>query len=282
KSSGGPRGRVLVGGLAGGVLAGLGAVVLWTLLDRRVRGDADVKRRLGLPTLALVPTADGDPLLLRRPAVDPQATAFGLAAAVLRSYLEERQFRTVYVTSAEAGEGKSTAAANLAVALARRGLTVALVDADLRSPSLGSMFGVDESYGLAQILLGGELQAELPAGETPLTSLRVLPAGPTADVPPEILAAERMGEILRALAERHDVVVVDGPPLQAGGDAVTLARVAHTVVWVVRAGVTPGGRLGWMRHVLRNVRADVAGVLLTGAASDAPERTYAFNETAPR
>jgi capsular exopolysaccharide synthesis family protein len=155
-------------------------------------------------------------------------------------------------------------------------MNVALIDADLRAPRQASIFGLDDSQGLSTILQGGEIQQDLPAGATELATLRVLTSGPTGELPAELLESPRMAELLQALRERYDVVVIDGPPIAAGGDAVSLARVADTVAWVVRAGRLPAGRLGWVKHILKNVGADVAGVILVGSGESAAEREYAY------
>jgi capsular exopolysaccharide synthesis family protein len=276
--SGGVRARVpwLAGllGLVAGLLAALGLEAA----DRRVATAGDVKRRLGLGVVGLAPEVKGggDPLLVRASPGATMAADYSLAAGVLRGYMEERDFKTVLVTGAAAGQGKSTAAANLAVALARKGMNVALVDADLRAPRQAAFFGIDDTQGLGTLLAGGELQPELPAGTTVLETLRVLGAGPAYDSPTELLESPRMAEILRALRERYDAVVIDGPPLGTGGDAVALARLADTTVWVIRAGRLPAARLGWAKHLLKSVGADVAGVLLIGGEDGAAEREYVY------
>jgi capsular exopolysaccharide synthesis family protein len=274
--AGGIRWGLVGWGLLAGAGGGLLASLLLRVADRRVRSGDDVKRRLGVGVLGLAEEVKGDPLVLRAAAGRGPSADYSLAAGVLRGYMAEREFRTVLVTSAAAGEGKSTAAANLATALARKGMNVALVDADLRAPRQASFFGLDDSQGLSTVLLGAEPQGDLPAGATDVATLRVLTAGPIADLPEELLESPRMADLLRLLRERYDVVVIDGPPVTAGGDAVTLARLADTVAWVVRAGRLPAARLGWVKHILKNVGADVAGVLLIGAGESAAEREYAY------
>jgi Mrp family chromosome partitioning ATPase len=259
--SGGVRGAVVLGGLGAGLLAALGAALLAQSLDRRVRTATDVRRALGLPLVARVPVA-AEPFLLRAPAEDPIARAFSIGAGVLRGYLEEREYRTVLVVGAVAGEGTTTCAVDLAVALARKGLSVALLDADLRGPRIAGLFGLDDYWGLASILRGDEPPAEFPAPAPDLPNLRVIPAGAAADIGPESLESGRFIEFLRVLREGHEVVVVDGPPLRDGGDAVTLAGLADTVIRVVRWGLWTDASLGWSRDVLRNLRADVAGAVL--------------------
>ncbi len=257
--------------LAGAFVLALAFSWLRERADRRVRTGADVRRYLNLPCLAMVgECASDDPLVLRAPAHDPLSEAYATAATVLRSYLAEREFKAVLVTGAQAGEGKSTAAANLAASLARKGLSVALVDADFRAPRLGVMFGSDSAQGLSTWLLGGD-DPNFYATATELATLHLLPSGAAADVPPETLESARMGDLLRSLRERYDAVIVDGPPLLAAGEALALARMVDTTVWVVRSGQADGRTLGWTKHLLKNVRADVAGVILNfapdGAAS---------------
>jgi tyrosine-protein kinase Etk/Wzc len=248
--------------------------------DPRVRTDADVKRRLDLPTLAVV-EEEAQPLVLRAHPSHPVSETYSAAAAVLRGYLKERELKVVAVTSARPGDGKSTAAANLAVALARKGLNVALVDGDLHAPRLHSIFAVDNGQGLSTALLGGEVDPELASGATELAGLRLLPSGPVGDLPAELLESGRAREVLRTLRERYDAVIVDAPPIGRSGDAATIARLADTTVWVIRSGASTRGELGWTRHLLRNLRADVAGAILTFAPASGERRSYAFRaETA--
>ena len=274
--TGGARPGVVWSFVGAGVAVGLLLALFLRGADRRVRSGDDVKRRLGVGVLGLAGEVKGDPLVLRAPPGPGPAADYSLAAGVLRGYMAEREFRVVLVTSAAAGEGKSTAAANLATAMARKGMNVALVDADLRAPRQAALFNLDDSQGLSTLLLGAEIQPDLPAGATDVATLRVLTSGPIADLPEELLESSRMADLLRALRERYDAVVIDGPPVGAGGDAVTLARLADTVAWVVRAGRLPAGRLGWVKHVLKNVGADVAGVVLVGSGESAAEREYAY------
>ena len=262
-------------GAAIALVLGLAAAMAANRGDTRVRTDADVKRHLNLATLALV-EGSGQALVLRTHPADPLSEAYSAAAAVLRGYLKEREFKVCAVTSAAAGDGKSTAAANLAVALARKGLNVALVDGDLRAPRLHDLFGVENAQGLSTVLLGADVDPELAAGATELAGLRLLPSGPSAELPPELLESGRMGELLRTLRERYDVVVLDGPPIGLTGDGVTLARLADTVVWVIRSGASTRGQLGWAKHLLRNLRADVAGAILTFAPPSGERRSYAY------
>ncbi len=272
-SGGNGLGLLWPAGAVAALLLAAGAAVASERGDVRVRTDADVKRHLNLATLAVVE----DPgLVLRAHPSEPVSETYSAAAAVLRGYLKERDFKVCAVTSAGARDGKSTAAANLAVALARKGLNVALVDGDLRVPRLHEIFGVENTQGLSTVLLGGEIDPELAAGATELAGLRLLPSGPTSELPAELLESGRMADLLKALRERYDAVILDGPPLGMTGDAATLARLADTVVWAIRSGASTRGELGWTKHLLRNLRADVAGAILTEAPRSGERRSYVY------
>jgi capsular exopolysaccharide synthesis family protein len=249
--------------------------------DPRVRTDGDIKRRLNLPVVALVEDAGNDPFLFRRHPQDPLSETMSTAATVVRSYMAEREFRTIAVTSAMAGEGKTTTAINLACALARKGLSVLLVDADLRAPRLHTVYGLDNTWGLSSLLLGPEpAEAEVDPDrliiQTELPTLRLLPSGPTNEIAADLQDSPRMIDFIRTQRERFDVIVFDAAPLTGVGDAVALSRVVDTTLWVVRSGTSERRTLGWAKHLLSTVRADVAGVVLNFSPSSRGERFYTY------
>jgi capsular exopolysaccharide synthesis family protein len=271
-----------IGWGAGAVLLAAVLAALWRdAADPRVRTDSDVKRRLNLPAIALVEGAGNDPLIFRRHPQDPLSETMSTAATVLRSYMAEREFRTVAVTSARAGEGKTTTAMNLACALARKGLNVLLVDADLRAPRLHEIYGLDNSRGLSTLLLGPEpaepeLDPDQIIAQTEIPTLRVLAAGPTNEIVGDLHDSPRMIDFLRTQRERFDMLVLDAAPLTGVGDAVALSRVVDTCLWVVRSGSSDRQTLGWAKHLLKTVRADVAGVILNFSPSSGGDRFYTY------
>ncbi len=250
-------------GIGVGLLLGLSTALLWEGMTGRVHSGRDVRRLLDLPCLAVLERA-ADPLAFR--SQGSAAESYGMAATLLRAYLAERNYKVILVSSAGAGEGKSSVAASLAGTLARKGMKVALLDADLRRPCQHELFGVDNAQGLSNILTGAELDAELAAGTTEVPGLRLLPSGPTQDVAPDSLESPRLEELLKALRGAHDVVIIDGPPLTGASEALALARLADTVLFVIRAGCTDPGRLHWARQLLSNLHADIAGAVVTMAA----------------
>jgi len=279
KPEGGGASGLLPWGLLGAVALGLLAAAAADRLDARVRTDADVRRHLNLPSLALVEEdGEGDALIHRRDPADPMAETFSGAATVLRSYLKEREFKTCAVTSGAPGEGKSTVAANLAVALARKGVNVALVDADLRAPRVHEIFAVDNAQGLSTYLQGGDDPNSFVSA-TEIAQLFALTSGPVAGVNPEAMESSRMADLVKTLREKYEVVLFDAPPVRGAGAALTLARLVDTNVWVIRSGRSDRRAAGWTKHLLKNVRADVAGVILNRAPSREGLRYYTYPVT---
>ncbi len=175
----------------------------------------------------------------------------------------------VAVTSAIAGEGKTTVALGLAVMVAqdfpeRR---VLLVEADLRRPVLAADFDVEQSPGLAEALEG-----IYPVGigyrETFLANLRLLPAGEPTPNPSRLLRSSRFAAVLAATRRTHDLVIVDAPALLVSSDAALVTDQADGVVMVVRSGVTPMPVVNRAIELVDGER--LRGVVLNGARSSVP------------
>jgi capsular exopolysaccharide synthesis family protein len=181
----------------------------------------------------------------------------------------DEPFTTVQVASAIAGEGKSTTAANLAVALARGGRRVALVDLDMRQPAVARAFGLS-GPGVSDVARGtvelDDAMTMIPVGDQ-LTDgrLEVLPAGTAVTDPGEFVANAPIDDLLRELGERNDVVVVDAPPWVEAGDGAALSARVDAVLVVARLGVVRRAALSELRKALSASPARKLGVVLTGA-----------------
>ncbi len=263
-----------------GVLVAFALGFLLEYLDTSLRSDYDVKRHLNLPSIAMVEdTGSGDPLILRASPRDPLSELYNVAATVLRTYMTERQFKTVLVTSAVPQEGKTTVATNLAVALARKGLRVVLVDTDLRIPQVHAVFNLDNSRGVMNLLRtpeGEEIDLEGNMTQTEVPTLKVLTSGQPGESPVELLESGRMAEIVKTLREKFDIVVLDSPPVTSVGDSLTLARLADTCVMVIGSGLSDRRVVTWTKQLLANVRADIAGAIVNFAAQRAGGKYYYY------
>jgi capsular exopolysaccharide synthesis family protein len=263
----GPNKRAIVGlAILGALLLGVSLALLLERLDNTVKTSHEVEQKLGVPALGVVQyTRVKRGQQLERIFLDEPQTAVAEAirtirSAVLLSALDSPK-KIVLVTSSVPREGKTTIAANLALALGQVKKTL-LVDADMRRPSIGRVFAGKQALpGLSDLCAGN---AEAGQCVFPVTEgqVYVLASGKVPPNPQELLASNRFEQILGALAADFDVVVLDSPPLQLVSDALVLSRLATEVLYVVKADETPYpvARQG-LRKLLR-LNAPVVGVVL--------------------
>jgi capsular exopolysaccharide synthesis family protein len=170
--------------------------------------------------------------------------------------------QTVLVTSSKAGEGKTTTAVNLALALAQQQGEVLIIDCDMRNPGVARVLSLDSEIGLSTVLTGRDtLDASLQRFSG-LPNLWALTTGPLPPNPAELLSSGRMAEILRELQTRFRHIVIDSPPLLLVTDATILSALADGVILVVQAGLTPRKAVIRACRVLHWAGAKTLGVVL--------------------
>jgi succinoglycan biosynthesis transport protein ExoP len=170
-----------------------------------------------------------------------------------------RSLRCLVITSAGPKEGKSTTAANLAVAFAQQGQRVVLVDCDLRRPRVHTLFDVNQNPGLTNLLLG-DATLDQVVRPTRVPGLSVITSGPIPPNPVELLGSQQMRDVLERI--ESDLVVLDTPPMLVASDAAVLARAADGVLMVVRAGTTQRGALQESAQQLASIGARLVGTVL--------------------
>jgi succinoglycan biosynthesis transport protein ExoP len=222
-----------------GLSLGVAAAFVIDYLDDTVKTPEDVRWRLKLPFLGLVPKVDGNERPLLSDAVPPQ---FGEAFRALRTALVnasgDQDTKIIATTSAQPLEGKTTTAVNLALALAIGGAKVLLIDADMRRPSLHKALRLKNEKGLAQLLAEKARMREVVQA-TVHPNLLAVTAGLTPSNPSELLASERMKAFIQTLSESpFDWVIIDTPPVLAVTDAVILAPLVSGITFVVGAEMT--------------------------------------------
>lgn len=256
-----PLGLVFLGALLLGVVAARAAEAL----VGTIRTEDDLRRYVNLPVLGLLPRAP-DPLLLRSgprgAAVEP-SLALG---TLLARQADDAKLKVFAVTSARPGEGKSTVVANAAVALARAGRRVLVVDADLRRPTQHRIFSVAASPGLTEYVTGATDSADDGLVATEVEELRLMPAGAGLEAPLAYLASERFKALLADVKERFDLVLVDLPPVRRAADALAAAPAADGTILVLAAGETGKDDATAAKHLLRDAGAKLTGCVLTKAA----------------
>ena len=285
-----------------GLLVGIVLVFARETFDTRVRNAGEVEERLQVPLLARVPPpprglrSKNRLLMLARPR-SPGAEAYRILAASLQFANLDRGARTIMFTSAVRGEGKSTTIANLAVALARGGKRVVLVDLDLRRPSLAPFFELVGRRGIADVVLGRtDLEHALefvPVHEGPDADdapslngrgggcLAVLPAGRAPESAPELVGSPTVADVFTNLERSFDLVLIDAPPILGLSDARTVSSKVDGAVVVARQGVLNQGMLQELRRVLGETPVPKLGFVLTGADGD-EAHGYGYADPDPR
>ena len=186
----------------------------------------------------------------------------------------DQTLKTMVVTSAGVGEGKSTTLANLAVVSAQAGRKVILVDADLRRPTLHQIFGLNNDTGLTTAMMDGAALASPPLQETGIEGLSVLTSGPLPPNPAEVMGSRRMEEVIAALTERADQVFFDTPPVVAVTDAAVLATKVDGVLLVISAGKTRREYARTAVQRLEQINARLVGTVLTNVQMGAGFKGY--------
>lgn len=304
-----PKRNALLGALLGGIL-GVVLALLAEALDRRVRSEKEIEEILGLPLLGRLSRPSrrlrkNRQLVMMREPTGVQAETFRKLRTSLEFVNFDRGARTIMVTSAGPREGKSTTVANLAVAFARAGRRVALIDLDLRRPVLEGFFG-GATYGITDVVVGhvaleDALRPIVVTGPTRGTLnghngnnspdmagglngsakadgvLHFLPCGTIPPAADEFLESPRVEAVLREVAADYDVVLVDAPPLLAVGDPQTLSAIVDGMIVVSQLGAHRR-QLQELARQLPNYRADVLGFVLTGVThSDSYTYGYGYD-----
>ena len=256
-------------GLMLGAMLGLALAFVRDRADNTVRTEMDLETATqGLRVLATIPTVPGWRRRgsTRVVSVSEPTSRAAESYRALRTSLEflgrEYTTRVVQLTSPGPGEGKTATVANLAVALAQTGRRVTVVCCDLRRPRLHEFFGLSNEVGLSSVVLG---QVPLSAALVRLQNLgriAVLPSGPPPTNPSELLASRRTAELLKALADASDIVLIDSAPVLPVTDAVVLARMVDATILVSSARKTTTSQIRRAVERLRQVDAPLAGAVL--------------------
>ena len=283
-----------------GLVGGIGLALLREYMDNTVKSPDDIETLAHLPSLAVVPAfteSNGDRSrvkLLKGASTNGHEKRIELVAQHLpKSQMSEafRALRTalllsqadhppqvILVTSALPREGKTTAAANLAVTLAQLGDRTLLIDADLRKPGVGRLLnlGSGKYAGLSSYLAGVSSLDLVTIQHPAIPNLSAIPTGPLPPNPADLLSSHKLTDAIAELRSKFKFIVIDSPPIMAATDAVILSVKADGVLLVVRSGETPKEAFTRTRDLLLSVKCHILGVVLNAVDSTAPDYYYSY------
>lgn len=265
-------------GLAIGLALGAGASLLRQLLDTRIRSERDLKSTFHASVLGRMnydPDVTKNPVLSDEVALSQRAESYRQLRTNLQFAHVSHKSKTLLVTSSLPGEGKSITATNLAISIAETGQSVALVDADLRRPSVATYLGLESQAGLTTALIGqAEVQDLLqPWGKH---KLHVLTSGRIPPNPSELLGSTQMKNLIDQLEQDFDTVIIDAPPLLPVTDSAVLARQVGGVLLVVGCHMAKKPQVDKALSALELVDADILGVVLNQVPPRGPD-AYAYD-----
>ena len=282
-----------------GLVGGIGLALLREYLDNTVKTPDDIETLARLPSLAVVPQFAGTNGNRRRSMLqgfseNGRERRIELVAQHLpKSQMSEafRALRTsillsqadhppqvILVTSALPREGKTTAAANLAVTLAQLGDSTVVVDADLRKPGIGRLLnlGSGKYAGLSSYLAGVSSLDLVSVPHPAIPNLVAIPTGPLPPNPADLLSSHKLADAIVELRAKFKFIVIDSPPIMAATDAVILSVQADGVLLVLRSGETPKVAFTRTRDLLTSVKSRILGVVLNAVDSSAPDYYYSY------
>lgn len=265
-------------GLMLGCVFGVMIAFVQEAFDNSIKAPEELETLIATPMLATIPAKHSMRPLRRGPASiarngivaltvvhepsSPLAEAYrGLRTATLLSTTPHPP-KAILVTSANAGEGKTTTAMNLAISLAQSGGPVVIINADMRRPGLTRIEAFDSPRGLSTVLSGNDVLDSAVQEFAEVPGLFVLPAGPTPPQPSEMLSSEAMLNLIHELRKKFKHIVIDSPPIMAVTDATILSTMTDGVILVVESDTTPKKIISRARKILEAAGARILGVVL--------------------
>ncbi len=274
--------NTIIAAVVGSILA-VGVIFVLEVLDDTLKTEDDIAQDLNLTPLGSIgrferPDFIGQLIVAKEP-FSPASESYRMIRNNIQFMSIDKPGRSILVTSPTPGEGKSSTAINLAIAMAQNGYRTILVDADMRKPTLHEVFRFPRGIGLTNQFRSLDPGENIPLWETEINNLQLLTAGELPPNPSELLGSQRMDIIVSSLKDKADMIIIDSPPAAFIADATVLSKRVDGVVIVVSAGKT---RRDVARRAVFNLQqsgANILGVVLNRApAKNGRYKYYAAEE----
>lgn len=256
-----------------GLVGGIGLAFLFESLDTSIYSADDLEHEIDAPLIGTIPylkvpaRLSSTPFLLQPNGRSSAVEAFRLFRSNILAMDFGRPPKTLLVTSIEPDAGKTTILINLASTLGQSGLSVVVIDCDLRTPNIDKAFGVSTEVGLKDVVVRGAA-FESAIRSTKVSGVKVLVSGPSTNNPAEILGLRSLHQLIQDLANWADLVLLDSPPLQLFSDAVALAPHVDSVALVVSRGGASNAQVQKALAQFAKVGAEQVGIVFNKAVTD--------------
>jgi succinoglycan biosynthesis transport protein ExoP len=266
------KAKILGSALVLGFMLGVGFVVIRDWTDQRIHSAEEISAVMGAPVLGTIPS-----MYNRHGIISSDQTAYpdsnSAGAETYRNICTalflgapENKATTILVTSPSPGDGKTTLASNLAIALARTGHRTLICDADLRKPMLHKIFNINHNDRGISTILAGTTALEETVYTTKVNGLEILPCGPKVSNPSEMLNSEAFAEILQRLSAQYDCIIIDSPQVGRICDVQILAALCSKTLLVLKAEKSTKNAIQKARDQLLSVGAHIFGIVINDAS----------------
>ena len=264
------RGLNILLALVVGLMGGVFSAFFMEYMDDSIKTPEDIENVLALPFMGYVPATakeEGPIYMFSGPRASIAESYRTIRTSIMLSSMEENPVQVILVTSATPNEGKTTTAANLAVAMAQMGERVLLIDADMRRHNLHTVFALENIIGISDMVVDHD---NVEAGTRDLShipNLSVITGGTLAPNPSELLGSNSMRDLMAKFRKQYDRIIVDSPPLLAFSDALVLSRLSDGALFVIWGGVTRRDAVKKTTQAIQGVNGKVLGVVLNNTSA---------------
>lgn len=249
-----------------GLLLSLGIIFLLENLDDTLKTEEELEQEAHLVLLGVVNQMRGkqdkDKLIISQNPFSAGQEAYRMIRSNIQFMAVDRPSKTIMITSASSGDGKSITAANLSLTMAQAGYKTVLIDADLRQPKQHSLFKITNKLGLTDLLAPSQLDIQSVLSSTMHENLQVMTSGTRPPNPSELLGSRKMVQLLRELSEMTDVIILDSMPVLPVADSVVISNRVDGVILVVDSTRTRRSDLKKAIQVLEKADAKIWGAVL--------------------